>query len=476
MQRILWFTGSSGIDTTFDPARIPYDKEKGIESADIAINVDISKTKRLSRRKGWQYTEITEASHSLFCDGGDAFYVSGDALKLYTPGVGSTSLRNVTVDAPMKYVQIGSRTFYTNGRETGFILSGKSYGWNVATPVQKDTTIVYSPPPVGSLVGYFKGRMYVAQQHILWYSEPNNLNTFNLKEYLPFSSAVKMFKGVSKGIWIGTENQILFLKGDTPKESIQERKAFARVVPGSDAYIDCTSIPGLVNEYGYQIEGIGVIFSADKGIYLGTEDGKLLQLSRGKLDIPKAAYGAGVCIKDRYIASFGDNLYSDRLTVTEQLTLSAISQYKNYSFNSFAVIGDNTYGANANGIFKLNVADNDVSSSTDTAPIDAYYKSVLTDFGVLAEKKLRKCNGAIEANGELRFSFISNESQEIVQHTVPALTDNEQHSIEIPVGRTLKGRYYGFIAENVNGADFSIDNLEAFIEVLSRKPEKRGSN
>ena len=90
MQRILWFNGSSGIDTTFDPARFPYDKEKGVESADIAINVDISKTKRLSRRKGWQYTEITESSHSLFCDGGDTFYVSGDALKLYTPGVGAT--------------------------------------------------------------------------------------------------------------------------------------------------------------------------------------------------------------------------------------------------------------------------------------------------------------------------------------------------------------------------------------------------
>ena len=49
-------------------------------------------------------------------------------------------------------------------------------------------------------------------------------------------------------------------------------------------------------------------------------------------------------------------------------------------------------------------------------------------------------------------------------------------TFRIPVGRTLKGRFYSFIIQNINGADFSIDNLEAFIDVLSRKPEKRGSN
>jgi hypothetical protein len=285
-----------------------------------------------------------------------------------------------------------------------------------------------------------------------------------------------MFKGVDKGIWVGTENQIFYLHGDSPEEVKQERKAFVQMIPGSDTYIDCTSIPGLVDEYGYQIEGIGVIFIADRGVYLGTENGKLIQFSRGKLEVPHAMFGAGVCIKDRYIASFGDNLYNKRLTVCEELVASAISQYQNYSFNSFATIGGKFYGANSNGIFQLDAADNDVVSNDEATPINAYYKSVLTDFGVLAEKRLRKCNGAIEANGELKFTLISNETQEVAQHTVPALSDNEQHSIEIPCSRPLKGRYYGFVVENVDGADFSIDNLEAFIEVLSRKPEKRGSN
>lgn len=476
MQRILWFKDSTGLDTTFDPARVPYDPETGVQPAKIAVNVDVSKTGRVGRRKGWKYTAITDQCHSIFCDGGDAFFVTGDALKLLAPDMSTTNLRNVTVDAQMSYTQIGSRTFYSNGRENGFILNGKSYGWNTAVPNQKDSTIEYSPPPVGSLLGYYKGRIYVVQQHIIWYSEPNNLNTFNLKKYLSFSSSVAMFKGVSKGIWVSTANQILFLKGNSPEDVRMDRKALIGVIPGSDTYIDCTSIPGLVDEYGYQIEGVGVIFCTAKGVYLGTEIGKLMQISRGKLDVPKALLGAGVCIGNRYIASLGDSVYSDRLAISHQVITSAVGQYKNYTFNSFAVIDGKTYGANINGIFELDAADNDILSSAVTTSIDAYYESVLTDFGIKAEKRLRKCNGALESNGDLKFSFKSNETKAIMQHTVPACTDNEQHSVEIPCGRTLKGRYYSFVMENINGADFSVDNLEAFIEVLSRKPEKRGSN
>ncbi len=476
MQRALWFSESSGLDTTFDPARIPYDKEKGVAPAKIAINVDMSKNGRLSRRKGWEFTAVTGQCHSLFCDGGDAFVVTGDALKLLAPDMSTKSLRNVTVNAPMCYSQVGSRTFYTNGSEHGFILNGKSYGWNQQVPNQKDPTIVYSPPPIGTILGYYKGRMYVIQQHIAWYSEANNLNTYNLKKYLPFTASITMFKSVSKGVWVGTKSQVLFLKGDSPETMEQERKALVGVVKGSDTYIDCTSIPGLVDEYDHQIEGVGVVFCTTKGIYLGTERGKLFQLSRGKLTLPKVLYGAGTCIGDSYIASLGDSLYTERVSIRQQVITTALSQYKNYTFNSFATIGDEVYGANGNGIFKLNVADNDKLSSTVSIAIDSYYESVLTDFGFSAEKRLRKCNGTLEANGELTFSFKSNETNEIVQHTVPAFTDNRQHSVEIPVGRSLKGRYYNFIVQNVNGADFSVDNLEAFIEVLSRKPEKRGSN
>jgi hypothetical protein len=476
MQRALWFGSSTGLDTTFDPARVPYDPEVGVTPAKIAVNVDISKTGRVSRRKGWENTVITDACHSLFCDGGDAFFVTGDALKMLAPDMSVTNLRNITVNAPVGFEQIGSRTFYTNGRENGFILNGKSYGWNQAVPNQKDSTIIYSPPPVGTLLGYYKGRIYVAQQHIVWYSEANNLNTFNLKKYLAFSSSVTMFKGVSNGVWLGTENQILFLRGDSPDNLEQQRKALTGVIPGSDTYVDCTSIPGLADEYGQQVNGVGVLFCTPKGIYIGTESGKLMQLSKGKLTIPKSLMGAGVCIGNRYIASLGDSLYTNRLAICQQVITPAISQYKNYSFNSFAVIGENTYGANTNGIFKLDMADNDVSSTTSIAVIEAHYESVLTDFGIKAEKRVRKCNGTLEANGELRFSFKSNEAHEIVQHTVPASTDNQQHSVEIPVGRSIKGRFYNFTIQNINGADFSVDNLEAFIDVLSRKPEKRGSN
>jgi hypothetical protein len=165
------------------------------------------------------------------------------------------------------------------------------------------------------------------------------------------------------------------------------------------------------------------------------------------------------------------------LTVTTDLNSLASGQYESFDFNSFCEINGDVYGANESGIFKLNVGERDVNSALMTSPVEASMQLGPTDLGILTDKRLRKCIVSLEAKGQVKLTVTANEDTdagvEIVQ--IPGTSDGREHAIAIPFGRDLRGRYFTFLFENVNGSYFSINNMEVFIEVLLRKPEKEGA-
>lgn len=299
MKRLIWFTGSSGLDTELDSVRHRYDPDKGVWPAKIAYNINFDKSGRLSRRKGWQYTAVSSDSHSLFCDGGECLFVTGNALCLLNPDFTYTELRNVTVGAKMFYQQVGSKIFYANGSETGFVLDGISYAWTYPDEAYgvKDDTKVFAPPPIGTILSYYNGRMYVIQQYAAFYSEAYNLFTFDLKNYIAFESPITMFRPVQSGIWAGTSSRVAFIKGPGPESFVYDKKGLFGVTPGTDTDIDCSHIGD------GSVQGVGVIFAAKRGPYLGTPDGNLIPLADRKLSLPRAIKGAGLYTDKRYIFS-----------------------------------------------------------------------------------------------------------------------------------------------------------------------------
>jgi hypothetical protein len=167
-----------------------------------------------------------------------------------------------------------------------------------------------------------------------------------------------------------------------------------------------------------------------------------------------------------------------RLTVALQVETMAPAQYLNYNFNSYCKVGSRLFGANEDGIFELEVADKDEVSATVKTPIDALYEAGPTDFGVRTEKRVRKVVVALEANGqiEMAFTVAEGEDTQVEVQKLPYFDDKREHVVEVPVGRDLKGRYFNWAVRNVNGADFSIDEIEGFVDILLRKPEKEGAN
>jgi len=291
------FSGSSGINTKTDPARLRFNPETGISELAACINIDISDDGRISRRTGYTATDRTESWHSLFSCGSYALGVTGNALAVIEADLSRTNLRNVATGAKMSYVRTSDGesdiTFYANGYENGLIKNKTSYSWPLITPVGATTKKEFYPAPVGHLLEIYNSRMFISEDNILWYSEPNTYHAYRLgANYFGFSSRIKMLQAVDNGLWISDSESLFFLGGniapvlqEMPK---QTKKADYCAVEGTFQKIPASRIGS------GEMQGVAIIFMTTGGIVVGGPNGELMNLSERKLDIPSSLTGASL--------------------------------------------------------------------------------------------------------------------------------------------------------------------------------------
>ena len=165
------------------------------------------------------------------------------------------------------------------------------------------------------------------------------------------------------------------------------------------------------------------------------------------------------------------------LTVAINLNTLAPSQYENYNYNSFCELNGKVYGASSSGIFELETGEVDINSNISTTPIAAEIQIGPTDLGIRTEKRLRKCVVSLEADGPVKMSVQANEESggAVEVQQIPGSKESKEHAIQLPFVREMRGRYFTFNFQNINGSHFSLNNIEVFIEILLRKPQK-GAN
>jgi hypothetical protein len=295
---ITWLKGSRGLNNRIHPLRVTVDPETGIQDLAIAYNIDHDATGRISRRRGWEATAITASCHSLWCDGIDCLFVTGDALCVLGSDFTYNLIRQVTEDARMSYARVENRVYYANGSEVGFVMNGLSYSWELPPIIPGPSTErVFTGPPIGSLLAYYRGRMYVVSGRVAWYSEPFGIHLFDPpRNFVAFESGVRMIRPVKEGIFIGTDTNTLFLRGTEPKEFMYEKIATYPPIEGTDVEIDASKVGD------GSIRGIAVVWTSEEGICLGTEEGKMINLTERRLVYPKSIRGAGLYLGDRYLS------------------------------------------------------------------------------------------------------------------------------------------------------------------------------
>ncbi|UOF79311.1 hypothetical protein [Caudoviricetes sp.] len=145
----------------------------------------------------------------------------------------------------------------------------------------------------GHIVRYYRGRIYIAKDNILWYSEPFKYQHFNLSSnYFEFPDRIREVLPVEDGIWICSD-KLYYLSGDNPddfkkstKEPISVVEGTATKMSGSYLRIDNTPI-------GYKW-----LISSDLGIFVLFNQGLVINLTSTNVELNKADSGTSLFLQD----------------------------------------------------------------------------------------------------------------------------------------------------------------------------------
>lgn len=316
------FRGARGLNTRFDTTRITNDD--GITDLAVALNVDISDSYRVSRRPGY-VKKSSRGGHSLFYEFGPALFVSQGKLCRLGTDYSVTELATLEDgQSRMRYCQVPTGAIYFgNGTDKGVYdtVTDRVMPWTndpsedlsetvetmrrlraqymqgeidfaeYSTGVEDELWLAdqaeYSPLPPRH-IEFYRGRIYIAFEQFVLYSEPWAYNAFNLEEsFLPFDSVIRMIRRTADGLLVGTEKNVAFLQGRGPDE-------FTREVISPDPPVEHTDVRVRAEDLTDESRGEAAIWTSTKGICFGARGGLQLNTTRRRVDIPRALTGTAI--------------------------------------------------------------------------------------------------------------------------------------------------------------------------------------
>ena len=107
------------------------------------------------------------------------------------------------------------------------------FGGANASLVLPCRTLGARPFPVGTFTGFWRGRVVVAQDNVLWASRANAPHLSDWRDFKQFPSRITAVQPVDDGIYVGTDKDLVFLSGTTWDQLAFVPTQRGPVVPGS---------------------------------------------------------------------------------------------------------------------------------------------------------------------------------------------------------------------------------------------------
>jgi hypothetical protein len=112
-------------------------------------------------------------------------------------------------------------------------------------------------------------------------------------------------------------------------------------------------------------------------------------------------------------------------------------------------------------MFKLDDGDTDGEDK-----ISAWVRTGPTDFGAEEEKRLRRIYVSYRTAGRMKMSVSGDGKEEITQDIIANNVDLDMIHQKVAGGRDIRGKYLDLKLENVEGADFLVNEVKAVLIVL----------
>jgi hypothetical protein len=147
--------------------------------------------------------------------------------------------------------------------------------------------------------------------------------------------------------------------------------------------------------------------------------------------------------------------------------LRAVTEYRNFAFNSFAKWQGRYYGFREEGLYLLE-GDDDAGE-----PIDAWVRTALETFGTNRWKRIPDLYLGLKADGSLLVKAVTRDD------ATGAITEDwyvcepvdgaGSKPARVKLGRGLASAYMGFEIRNVDGADFALDEIALRPLILKKR-------
>jgi len=238
--------------------------------------------------------------HSLFSAGNTLYgAMAGTLYQIPEQGDPKALRQGLTADARVSFTTAGDAVYFANGFEAGVIRDGLAQPWSAAAYPGPDRTGRFIPPPIGHLLAHFAGRIWIAQNNIVHFTEGAGLFDWvdSLAGFLPPATGrVRLLRPVAGGLYIGDDAGVTFAAGCDPKTMTFARACPIAPIPGSDV----TLAPGWHGDVaGKPLNGLAAIWAGRDGIYLGYGNGQVGRLAPSVF--PEASRAAAVATAHRYL-------------------------------------------------------------------------------------------------------------------------------------------------------------------------------
>ena len=141
------------------------------------------------------------------------------------------------------------------------------------------------PAPVGTVLAFWRSRVLVAVGNVLYASLPNQWELFDQRrDFKQFSAPITLIQPVDDGVYVGTDDELVFLSGDR-----FDGLAYRQVVSGRVALGSGVCVRGERLKQGDGVgQGSAMICIADGRIVAGFNGGGIVRMTEGRY-----ATGAG---------------------------------------------------------------------------------------------------------------------------------------------------------------------------------------
>lgn len=292
------FRATSGLNNVIEPHRLKYDKDGGCPLAE-AVNIIIDDGGSFKRRYG-RILKVEGPCHSLWSWGPYCFFVSEGALYRYYGNGTTVQVHASCGDLPMYFEEFGGKVYCSNGLFRAILSGNTISSWNATVPTQfaSDTRTLGLPTSFTKICRH-AGRMYLVDGAYLWESEPSNPGCVDLGAgYMTVGEGITDIISVRGGMYLSTATRTYFLSGSSKADFVLVDAHPSPIVPGTCAKIVADQVGD-----GGMVQGVAAIWTSRDGVCIGSEDGKVINVTSRRLAFDKASSGAGVVIPGQYFFS-----------------------------------------------------------------------------------------------------------------------------------------------------------------------------